>query len=130
MSEFESFLAQTDLLLVGLLPDTAETRGLIDARHIAMLPRGAGVLNAGRGTLIAMPDLIAALDFGHLSSAFLDVFEPRSHCRRITPAWRHPRINVTSHVAAFAFPAGASAPRGRCARRLPAGEGTAASLPI
>lgn len=100
MSEFELFLAQTDLL-VGLLPDTAETRGLIDARHIAMLPRGAGVLNAGRGTLIAMPDLIAALDFGHLSSAFLDVFEPEplppDH-----PAWRHPRINVTSHVAAFA----------------------------
>ena len=91
----------TDRPPAGLLPDTAETRGLIDARHIAMLPRGAGVLNAGRGTLIAMPDLIAALDFGHLSSAFLDVFEPEplppDH-----PAWRHPRINVTSHVAAFA----------------------------
>jgi lactate dehydrogenase-like 2-hydroxyacid dehydrogenase len=91
-----------------------------------MLPRGAGVLNAGRGTLIAMPDLIAALDFGHLSRAFLDVFEPEP----LPPD--HPAASTHHRDVAcrgFCLPAGASAPRRGCARRLPAGEGTAASLP-
>ncbi|HTC07362.1 MAG TPA: glyoxylate/hydroxypyruvate reductase A [Acetobacteraceae bacterium] len=99
-AELESFLAHTDIL-VGLLPDTPATRGLINARRIAMLPKGAGVINAGRGTLIVIPDLIAALDSRHLDSAVLDVFETEppdpDH-----PVWEHPRITVTSHIAGYA----------------------------
>jgi glyoxylate/hydroxypyruvate reductase A len=94
------FLAETDIL-VGLLPDTPETAGLINAERMALMPKGAAIINAGRGSLIVMDDLIAALDSGHLSGAILDVFEteplPIEH-----PAWRHPRIGITSHVAGFA----------------------------
>ncbi len=94
------FLAGADIL-VGLLPDTPETAGLIDAARIACLPPGAGIINAGRGSLIVMNDLIAALDSGHLSAAILDVFDPEplpeSH-----PAWTHPRIGITCHLAGFA----------------------------
>jgi len=39
-------------ILVLLLPDTPATRNILDARRLAMLPRGAVVLNPGRGTLI------------------------------------------------------------------------------
>jgi glyoxylate/hydroxypyruvate reductase A len=48
-----------------------------------------------------MTDLIAALDDGHLGAALLDVFEPEP-LPADHPAWRHPRITVTSHVAGYA----------------------------
>jgi glyoxylate/hydroxypyruvate reductase len=98
--ELPAFLSCCDIL-VNLLPDTPATRGILDARHLGMLPRGAGVVNGGRGTAIVLPDLIAALDIGHLGAAVLDVFEeeplPGEH-----PAWRHPRITVTPHLAGYA----------------------------
>jgi glyoxylate/hydroxypyruvate reductase A len=100
MDALPGFMAESDIL-VGLLPDTPETAGLMNAKRIAQLPRGAAIINAGRGSLIVMDDLIAALDAGHLSGAVLDVFDteplPPEH-----PAWRHPRIGITSHVAGFA----------------------------
>jgi glyoxylate/hydroxypyruvate reductase A len=100
MDALPGFLAETDIL-VGLLPDTPDTAGLINAARIAQLPQGASIVNAGRGSLIVMHDLIAALDSGHLSGAILDVFDteplPPEH-----PAWRHPRIGITSHLAGFA----------------------------
>jgi glyoxylate/hydroxypyruvate reductase A len=98
--ELVPFLSGCDIV-INLLPDTPATRGILDARRLAMLPRGAGVVNGGRGTAIVLPDLIAALDRGHLSAAVLDVFDaeplPAEH-----PAWRHPRITVTAHLAGYA----------------------------
>ena len=63
-------------LLVNLLPDTPETQGCASGpRPSRMLPTGAGVVNAGRGPQLVLPDLLAALDAGHLSGAVLDVFD-------------------------------------------------------
>lgn len=88
-------------ILVSLLPETAGTRGLLDGRRLRQLPKGASVINAGRGSAIVLDDLIGALDEGHLAYAMLDVFEtepfPAEH-----PAWRHPRVIVTSHIAGYA----------------------------
>jgi glyoxylate/hydroxypyruvate reductase A len=91
------FLAETDILIC-LLPLTPETRGIIHARTLALLPRGAHVVNIARGGHVLDADLLAALDSGQLSGATLDVFNteplPPEH-----PFWRHPRIRLTPHIA-------------------------------
>lgn len=90
-------------ILITLLPDTPDTRDLLNADRLALLPAGAALINPGRGTLIEDAALLAALDRGHLSRAVLDVFRteplPPAH-----PFWAHPRITVTPHVAAATRP--------------------------
>jgi glyoxylate/hydroxypyruvate reductase A len=98
----DDLLGQSEIL-VCLLPLTRATAGIINAATLARLPRGAGVVNAGRGNHIVEDDLIAALESGQLSGAVLDVFHdeplPPDH-----PFWRHARIIVTPHVAAETNP--------------------------
>ena len=69
----ETFLAACDVLSLNA-PGGAGTRHWLDARRIGLLPRGAVVANASRGTLIDDDALIAALRGGHVAAAGLDVY--------------------------------------------------------
>ena len=93
------FLARADILAC-LLPATPETRHIIHAGTLAMLPRGAGYIGIGRGMQHRLDDILAALDDGQLSGAVLDVFEPEplpsGH-----PLWQHPKATITPHVASL-----------------------------
>ncbi len=113
------FLARTDIL-VALLPLTTETRGLLDARTLAQLPRGATIVNLARGPHIVDRDLLAALDSGHIARAVLDVFHteplPPDH-----PFWGHPRVVLMPHVAAASDPVSASRHVAENLRRLKTG---------
>jgi glyoxylate/hydroxypyruvate reductase len=89
----------TAQILITLLPKTPETENLLSARTLAMLPKGAVILNPGRGALIDDTALLAALNTNHIAHATLDVFriEPLPHDH---PFWAHPHITITPHIAA------------------------------
>jgi glyoxylate/hydroxypyruvate reductase A len=93
----KDFLARSEIV-VNLLPLTLETRDILNHETFAQLPRGAAVINIGRGATLVDDDLIAALDSGQLSAATLDVFRqeplPKQH-----PFWKHPLITITPHVS-------------------------------
>lgn len=114
------FLAET-AILVCLLPLTDATRGILNAALFARLPRGARLINVARGGHLVEPDLIDALDRGHLAHASLDVFGeeplPADH-----PFWRHPAIDITPHAASYSLPESAADGVAENIRRLRAGE--------
>lgn len=76
----EELLPLSELLSLHA-PSTPETRHLLDARRLALLPRGAIVVNTARGDLVDDEALIAALRSGQVGAAGLDVFqgEPAVH---------------------------------------------------
>ncbi|HEX3863136.1 MAG TPA: glyoxylate/hydroxypyruvate reductase A [Stellaceae bacterium] len=95
--QFEPFMNQTDIA-VCLLPLTRETEGILCARTFAMMPKGAIVINVGRGKHVVEADLIAALDSGQLSYAALDALWPEP-LPPDNPLWVHPKVTVMPHVA-------------------------------
>jgi glyoxylate/hydroxypyruvate reductase A len=103
---FGAFLARTEIL-VCLIPLTPATEGILCRTTFEQMPRGASVINVGRGGHLVEADLLAALEDGQVGEAVLDVFAteplPQDH-----PFWDHPRIVVTPHVAALTNPATAA----------------------
>jgi glyoxylate/hydroxypyruvate reductase A len=95
--QLEPFLNQTDIA-VCLLPLTSETDGIFCARTFAMMPRGAMLINVGRGKHVVEADLIRALDSGQLSYAALDALWPEP-LPPSSPLWLHPKVTVMPHVA-------------------------------
>jgi len=95
--QLEPFLRQADIV-VCLLPLTRETEGILCARTFAMMPRGAMVINIGRGKHVVDADLVAALESGQLSYAALDALHPEP-LPQDSPLWLHPKVTVMPHVA-------------------------------
>jgi len=102
----EDFLKQAEIL-VCLLPLTDDTRGLINAKTLALLPKGAFIINAGRGPLVVDDDLIVALESGQVEAAALDVFntEPLPHNH---PYWVMDNVFITPHIASLTTPMSSS----------------------
>jgi phosphoglycerate dehydrogenase-like enzyme len=85
------------LVLAPIL--SPETRGMIDARRIALLPRGARVINISRGAVIDETAMIEALRSGQLGGAYLDVFE-KEPLPADSPLWSLPNVILTPHNSA------------------------------
>jgi phosphoglycerate dehydrogenase-like enzyme len=92
-------------------PLTPETEGLIGARELALMPRGAVLVNTARGRLVDVDALLAALERGHLAGAALDVLPeeppeqvPDAPGLIVTPhaAWYSPEAEREAHIRAVA----------------------------
>jgi phosphoglycerate dehydrogenase-like enzyme len=100
VAELPEVLARTDFLVV-VTPRTAETEGMIGATELALLPRGACLVNVSRGGICEEKAVLDALDTGHLTYAATDVFDEEP----LAPDsvwWEHPRVVITPHVAGLA----------------------------
>jgi D-3-phosphoglycerate dehydrogenase len=85
-------------------PLTDETRGMIDARFFAAARAGMTLVNTARGAVIALPDLLKALDAGILRGVALDVL-PVEPVPADSPLARDPRVILTPHAAFFSVEA-------------------------
>lgn len=114
-------LLASSRVVVALLPLTAQTRSLLNAERLACMPTGSYLINIARGGLVDEAALLAALDRGHLAGAMLDVCveepAPPAH-----PFWRHPKIQLTPHIAAATLRDEAAAQIAAKLRRLERGE--------
>ncbi len=95
--DLDKVLRQAEFLVL-CAPHTYETENLIAARELALMPKGAVLINIARGAEINEPDMIEALRSGHLGGAALDVFaeEPLPAS---SPLWDMPNVLVSPHSA-------------------------------
>jgi len=107
--------------VVDVLPNTAQTRRLMDARRFAACRPGALFINLGRGATVDQEALLAALDSGHIARAVLDVTDPEP-LPEGSPLWSHPAVRITPHVSGYTVVGPAAKEIAANIRRLEAGE--------
>ena len=115
-----STLEESDILIC-LLPLTPDTEDILDKTTLGALPRGAVVINGGRGHHVVDQDLIQLLDSGHLSGATLDVFREEPLLPE-HPFWDHPKITVFPHAASWSLPSSAAPVIAKNIKRIGCGE--------
>jgi phosphoglycerate dehydrogenase-like enzyme len=108
-ASLQDLLRQTDTLSVHT-PLTPETRGMLGHAELALLRRGAVVVNTARGPIIDLDGLLSLLRDEHIAAAGLDVLpveppvEPIPELLRAYRArepWLEGRLVVTPHAAWF-----------------------------
>jgi phosphoglycerate dehydrogenase-like enzyme len=95
----EQLFAQADAISLHV-PATDETRGMVDASLIDLMPHGSVLVNTARGSIVNLADVIAALDAGRLDGAALDVL-PLEPPDATSSAIQHPRLLLTPHAAFY-----------------------------
>ncbi|MBM3907846.1 MAG: D-2-hydroxyacid dehydrogenase [Gemmatimonadetes bacterium] len=97
LEALDAELGKADVVILAAAL-TDETRNLLDARRLALLPAGAIVVNVARGTMVDETALHDALKQGHVRGAVLDVFA-REPLAPESPLWQLRQVLLTPHVS-------------------------------
>ncbi|SCW78155.1 2-hydroxyacid dehydrogenase [Ancylobacter rudongensis] len=99
----ERVLSESEIV-VCLVPLTPDTHHLLGATELALMQKGAKLVNVSRGALVDEAALVEALRSGHLAEATLDVFETEP-LREGHALWALDNVLITPHVASITVPA-------------------------
>ena len=89
--------------LVSVLPNTSETKGIVNAELLHALPAHAVFINVGRGSAVDESALMKALEKEKIARAVLDVLE-REPLPKESPLWATKNLTLTFHTSAPSFP--------------------------
>ncbi len=96
LDHLDEFLPQADFVVLTC-PLTPETKEVIDARALALMPPSSFLINTGRGGCVATTALIAALSEGKIAGAALDCTDPEPP-EQSSPLWDMPNVFLTPHT--------------------------------
>ncbi|RIK47022.1 MAG: hypothetical protein DCC58_01345 [Chloroflexi bacterium] len=102
LDQIDEFLPQCDYL-VCVVPQTAETIGLLSRDRLALLKPSAFVVNMGRGTIFDEAALYDALKSQRIAGAALDVF-PTEPLPPDSPFWELENVYITPHISGMNRP--------------------------
>ena len=108
-------------ILINILPLTEGTTNILRKKELERLPKGAFIINMGRGGIINELDLLSLLDEGHITAAALDVFEEEPLPTK-NPLWSHPSVYITPHITGQSNPQSSAKTIAKNIRRIEAGE--------
>ncbi len=97
LEDLDQVIGRADIV-ASVLPDTAETRNLFDEKRLALMKKGAYLINCGRGSAVNLDALKLALDSGHIAGAGLDVTSPEP-LPADHPLWDYDNVVITPHIA-------------------------------
>jgi phosphoglycerate dehydrogenase-like enzyme len=99
LDHLPDLLVQSDFVVVAA-PHTPETAKMFRRPQFQQMKHGGYLINIGRGAIVDLTDLVAALKAGELAGAALDVFEveplPADH-----PLWQMENVILTPHIAGY-----------------------------
>ncbi|MFQ5729859.1 MAG: phosphoglycerate dehydrogenase [Waddliaceae bacterium] len=100
LGSLEELLKISDIVTLHV-PETPETRNMMDEKHMGMMKNGAFLINASRGTVVNIDALSESLERGHIEGAALDVFPREPEDLSIpfeSPLKGKPNVILTPHI--------------------------------